>query len=541
MKTGFSEEDQVGIRRAKEILRRLVRQAGMNQQELLAQLEQQGLSIQQSTFSTWLSPRTLNVRPKPEVLRPLVTLCCRQRTAAQRQEVLDELNRLLGFERGPLTSEQIHNRVSKLLEDPPESLSEQQDLLRDQLESLDALLDLIEPRVMDYGCYNPVIFVEAGERKLVKQLLGTHKDSYREYEVESGFEIPLTKIQSLEAMVSIIDDLNEGVRLLQRYLDRHLNDSRGLGPLDAYRVDDYITYAWEISDRLLHYNLVIKAVPALKRALLRQMTVCCGVRYVLGNLTRESSEIAFQNVLALKTRDFDMDIHCSVAVFVGMLARQQMRTGLPECIKRSLRLYRRAVDWLEAHHEQLGTEQEIFHYKKELANLHYDLANFSLPHQQRVPDFERFISTAMSQAVRFYAEVLETENLFVQGLSSVRLGHLRLFYTISRCWGETAYKGEKALLALEPPTQLDESYWTVQIARAIGFGVLARRWPQNSAGYQQQALAALERARLVDGFAERTEQEIAAEYILCELVQAMGGRREAERPLAERDARRYAV
>lgn len=72
--------------------------------------------------------------------------------------------------------------------------------------------------------------------------------------------------------------------------------------VDLYRIEDDITYSWEISDRLLHHNQVIKAVPALKRALLLQMTVCLGMRYILQNQTTESSEIAFQNALELKSR-----------------------------------------------------------------------------------------------------------------------------------------------------------------------------------------------------------------------------------------------
>lgn len=125
MKTGFNQEEQQSIRRAKEILRRLVRQATLNQQTLLEQLSQQGFEIQQSTFSTWLSPKALNVRPKPDILLPLIQLCCPARSPAQHQEVLDELNRLFGFETGPLTAEQIHNRVAHYLDDPPLSLTDQ--------------------------------------------------------------------------------------------------------------------------------------------------------------------------------------------------------------------------------------------------------------------------------------------------------------------------------------------------------------------------------------------------------------------------------
>lgn len=517
VKTGFTQDEIARIGRAKAIVRRLIKGSGMNQQALLARLAESGLVVKQSAFSNWLSPNYPNVRPKQEFLEPLIALCCAERSPAQRQEILDEINLLLGYTQGPMTPELVHNSVAGQLEDPPESLRAQQDLLAHHLSALDALLDLIEPRVMDYGRYHPVIRLESEERNLARQLLGDDKASYREFEVEDGYEIPLTRIQSLDAIVRIIDELNEGARLLQRYLDRHLNEPEGLEHLDGFRVDDYISYAWEISDRLLHHNRTIRAVPALKRALLRQMTTCFGVRYVLENLSGESSEIAFQNVLAIKARDFEFDIHCSVAVFVGMLARRLLRQGSEASLARGLRLYRRASEWLARHHGALGTEQEIYHYKKELANLHYDLANFALPQQARVPGFEAFFATAMSTAAQHYREVLESENLFVQGLSPSRLAHLQVFYTLARCWSEPQSKAEQALAALSEPAQLDESYWTYQIARAVGFAILAHRGGKGADGWRRQAGDALARARLVDGFAARTDQEMAAEYVLSRL------------------------
>ncbi|HEY9843952.1 MAG TPA: hypothetical protein V6D23_26005, partial [Candidatus Obscuribacterales bacterium] len=331
MKTAFSPEQQLRIRRAKEILRHLCKSSGMSQKQLLQQLERQSLTVQQSAFANWLSPKFLNVRPKPEILAPLVSICRADRSLEQQQEILDEINLLLGYSQGPLSSEQIHNQVSEqLAEAPLQSLNPQQERLAHHLEALDGLLDLIEPRVMDYGLYHPVIRLEANETQLVRQLLGPEKSAYKDYLSEDGFEIPLTKIQSQEAIIRIIDEINEGTRLLQRYLDRHLNHPEGMARLDFIRVEDYISYAWEVSDRLLHHNQVIRALPALKRALLRQMTACMGVRYILQNQSGESSEIAFQNLIALKSKDFAFDIHCSVAVFVGMLARQLLRSGSPE-------------------------------------------------------------------------------------------------------------------------------------------------------------------------------------------------------------------
>ena len=517
MKIGFSATEQTRIRRAKEILRRLVRSSGGSQQDLLARLADQGLSLQQSAFSNWLSPKAANVRPKQEYLVPLIQHCCPDRSPAQQQEILDEIQLLLGYESVPLSPELIHNQVSEqVLGEPGESLSQQKDQLAHHFAGLDALLDQIEPLVMDYGRFHPVIRLEADQRQLLKQLLGPDKASHQEFAVEDGFEIPLTRIQSQQFMVSIIDDLNQGARLLQRYLDRHLNDPEGLAHLDSFRADDYIAYAWEISDRLLHHNRLIKAVPALKRALLRQMTTCFGVRYVLQNLSGESSEIAFQNVLALKTRDFEFDIHCSVAVFIGILARQLLKSGEPERIRRALRLYERAVDWL-GRHEQLGTEQEIYHYKKELANLHYDIANFGLRQQALIPGFEAFFGRAMAAAGRAYREVLESENLFVQGLSDARRLHLQIFYALASCWSEPLGKAEKLLAALELPESLNERYWTIQIAHAIGYATLASRGGKQAETYGQQAREALRCAELVTGFAERTRLEIDAEFVLSRL------------------------
>lgn len=520
MKTGFSEAELRRIQRGKEILRHLIKTQPKNQQQLLSELNARGFDVKQSTFSNWLSPKFLNVRPKPEFLEPLVAICCPERSAAQQAEILDELNLLLGYEAGPLTPELLHNSVAEQLDEAPSlSLNQQQAALADHLEALDALLDVIEPRILDFGRLDPMIRLESDERQLARQLLGPEKTRYRDYEVETGFEIPLTHIRSHTAMTRIIDDLNAGTRLMQRYLDRHLNVPDGLDRLDFYRIEDFIAYSWEISDRLLHHNQVVKAVPALKRALLRQMTICFGLRFVLQNLTGESSEIAFQNVLALKTRAFALDIHCSVAVYMGILARQLMRSGESRRMQRARQLYRKAVEWIEKHHASLSTEQEVFHYKKELANLHYDLANFALPHQQQLTDFQVFFERAMAEAARLYGEVLETDNLFLQGLSAQRRTHLEIFFAIARCWSRPDAGAEAGLEALSTPPALDENFWTREIARAIGYAVLSRRQPGKRARkHREQALKALNQARLVTGYAERTAQEIASEYVLQELV-----------------------
>lgn len=44
---------------------------------------------------------------------------------------------------------------------------------------------------------------------------------------------------------------------------------------------------------------------------------------------------------------------------MGIVARPLMRSGNAGRMQRALRLYAKATQWIEKHHEQLGTDQEI--------------------------------------------------------------------------------------------------------------------------------------------------------------------------------------
>ncbi|HEY9841939.1 MAG TPA: hypothetical protein V6D23_15860, partial [Candidatus Obscuribacterales bacterium] len=456
--------------------------------------------------------------PKQEYLLPLLELLTPGQSAEQRQEMLDDLLYLLGYAEAPMIQEVLHNQVGEQLHGSlRESLNQNQSLLGHHLEAFEQLLDLIEPKILEYDKGFPVIYLEAEDTRLLKQLLGPDKQLHQSFRVEAGgYEIPLTRIQSLEVMVQIINELNEGARLLQGYVDRHLNQPEGWELLDFYRVEDFVSYAWEIADRLLYNSQLCKAVPALKRTLLRMMTVCWGIRYILENQTRETSEVSFQNILERKGKESRADINCSVAVYMGMLARQFLRSQVLARIERGYTLYQRAAGLLAKHHEVLNTVQESYYYKKELANLHFDVANLSLACQEISARAQQTFKPAMQQAASCYSAVVDEEHIFFQGLSEQRAHHLRMFHVLSQCWTQPRLPKAAALIeALSPGQQLDESYWGTQIARAMAYSTLALRTHGSEAGeYRQAGLKALEQAGLVPGFGERTEQERASEFLL---------------------------
>lgn len=518
MKTGFNDTQQQHIRRAKQVLKHLWNESGLKQADILTGLEARGFPLKLSTLSTWFSYKEGNtIRPKEDYLAPLVELLASQQTAEQRQEVLDDLNFLLGYSEAPVIQEVLHNQViAQLQGNLQESLEQSRHLLGDHLEALEQLLDLIEPKIFEYDKGYPVIHLEPDEHRLLKQLLGPDKKLHQAYRVEEGYEIPLTKIQSLEFMVQIINDLNEGARLLQGYVDRHINHPDGFQLLDFYRVEDFVSYGWEIADRLLYNSQLCKAVPALKRTLLRLMTVCWGIRYIFENQTRETSEVTFQNLLERKGKSNPSDIRCSVAVYMGMLARQFVRSKVPGRIERGYTLYQRAAGLLETHHEQLNTAQEVYFYKKELANLHFDIANLSLACLQLSPQAPRQFKPAIQKAALAYTTVLDEDHVFYQGLSEQRAHHLRIFHVLSQCWTQLKLSKAAALVeSLSPGDQLNEHYWTTQIARSMAYSALAlRATGADSCHYREQALRLLEHASLVPGFAERTRLEQDNEFLL---------------------------
>lgn len=518
MKTPFDEGERQRIRQAKQILRHLWKQSNVSMDEVLEQLGKQGLPLKKSTLSTWFSLKPDNIiRPKEDYLEPMVMLFLPAAKPEQRQEVCDELRQLLDYAAGPMPSESLRNRLAEQLdENLGRTLRASQHQLSVQLEALESLLEAIEPRILDYDKGFPVIRIEEeGSLKLLRQLLGKDRALHAQFSVEGGYEIPLTRVQSLETITEIINLLNEGSRLLRAYVERHMLDDGWLSS-DLPRIEDFVTYCWEISDRLLHHNLLCKSVPALKRTLLRIMATCWGIRYILENQQGSRSEVQFQNLLALKGKTSQADIQCSVAVYMGMLARQCVRSKAPSRLERGYSLYTRAAKLLKDHHEQLNTAQEVYFYKKELANLHFDIANLSLACAEFSPTARQVFKPAIEAAAVGYAQVLDEDHVFYQGLSPQRAQHLRLFHVLSQCW--TAPKPERALPLIEamlPGEVLNESYWTAQIARAMAYSILALRSRGSvAAGYRETGLKALEQAALVSGFAERTRTEIESEYML---------------------------
>lgn len=523
MKEGFSKQEQQHIIRGKQILRRLWDNSSLKQMEVLNHLATQGLDVKKSTFSMWFSVQEGNfIRPKKEFIEPLIRLFCKGfKTDEQITEICDEVNLLLGYAEGPFTSEMVQNQVAEQLNENLERvLRQSQEQLSHHVSDLDWLLDEIEPKILEYDKGYPVIFIETSEKKLLKSLLGPEKGLYEQYRVEDGYEVPLSQIQSLEMIASIVNNLNEGSRLLRAYIERHILDEEGVLSMDFPRVEDFVDYTWEISDRLLYNNVLCKAVPVLKRTLLRIMTTCWGMRYILKNQTQELNEALFQNILERKGKTSHADINCSVAVYMGVLARQFLKSPSPERVKRGLTLFRRAAQLLEQEHEKLNTEQEQFYYKKELANLCYDAAVLMLPHQKKNQDCQTGFTAAMQRAHHFYSQVLVNVNLFLMGLTEQRANHLRIFYTISLCWVcPRLSDGIGEINKLSASDTLNEGFWLIQMGKAIAYAVLHHRSQDTKTQqqYKEASMASLYRAMLVPGLADKTRQEVNSDFVLRQL------------------------
>lgn len=519
MKTAFDADERKRILEAKQILRHLWKQSGLSMDQVIEQFAQETLKLKKSTLSTWLSlnPEAI-VRPKEEYLEPLVRILTPRARQEQRQETLDEVRTLLDFDPGPLSSEALRNRLSQQLDDNlVYTLQNSQHQLSVQLEALENLLELIEPKILEYDKGFPVIRIEEeGSLKLLRQLLGKEREAHRQYQVEGGYEIPLTKVQSLETITEIINLLNEGSRLLRAYVERHLLEE-GYLSVDLPRIEDFITYCWEIADRLLHHNLLCKSVPLLKRTLLRIMATCWGIRYVLENQTGSRSEVQFQNLLQLKGKTSQADIQCSVAIYMGMLVRQYLRQGSASKLQQTLQLYRKANDMLTRWHPELNTEQEIFYYKKELANLCYDVASLLLWQQKNSSQVAEVIKQSMQQAVATYAEVLETVNLFYEGLTEQRSQHVRAFYLLSLCWTSSNLKKTVAEInKLSSGEVLNQQFWFMQLVKASAYSILLYRSrnPSDQESYRQAGETHLQKALLVTGLNAQTQQEIEQDFIL---------------------------
>lgn len=488
--------------------------------EVMQQLEAAGEPTKKSTLSMWFSVKEDNfIRPKAELLPLLLKQFLPEADTGQFQETLDELNSYFLYSKGPMSSEALRNHISKQLDDTLIStLKRNQQALSIYTEALEELLEAIEPKVLEYDKGYPVIRIEGEDLKLLRSLLGKERSVHKAYQVEDGYEIPLTKIQSFEALTEILNHLNEGSRVLRGFVERDILENAYLGD-QLPRIEDFVSYCWEISDRLLHNNLLCKNVPVLRRTLLRVMATCWGIRYLLKNQTGQVSEIQFQNILKLKGKENEADINCSVAVYMGILARQFIRQGSRERVQQGTKLYTKARELLLKYHAQLHTEQEIFFYKKEIANLSYDMGSFLLWHQSQNPRYRSLSQDAMQEAAQYFSQVLETVNLFYQGLTEPRAQHVRGFYVLSLCW--TLVPPKKAvgeINKISAGQNFNQQFWFTQIVKAIAYGTLWYRSENESekTEFFKAAESHLQKALLVPGFNEQTQQECEQDYILSQ-------------------------
>ncbi|MGV3525967.1 MAG: hypothetical protein ACO1RX_17220 [Candidatus Sericytochromatia bacterium] len=517
MKVGFSVAEQAQIFRAKSILKQLWKNSGFSQKEVLEHLRAQGLSIPQSTLSTWFSTKEGNYfRPKTDSLELLIQLFC---PPEQREETLEELRLLLGYLKGPMTPEMIKNKVAhQLRENTFSVLEENQHAQRRLLQELDVLLEQIEPLMLNYSKGYPTLFVPSGDRKRLRQLIGKERRVHTQYAVEGGYEIPFSHLLCSDTLTEIINRLNEGTRLLQAYIDRHISaQDDGQLQLDFFRVEEYVMYAWEIADKLLQNNTLCKATPVLKRTLLRTMTVAWGIQYILENQNRSLSEIQFQNILRLKGKHSDADIYCSVAVYKGALARQYLRSPSVHKAEQGLKLFQQASQQLETYYPKLSTEQDSYFYKKELANLYYDMAHSILNRSHDLAHYASQGEPLMKKAYLHYHAMMNTPNVFVQGLCEERAVHIHIFYMISACWSlPLPKKALQIINLLRDERILDAQYWKIQIAKAIAYSVLAfkAKRPVHQQEFLGLAREALHKSCLPDGFRTATEREINSEFVL---------------------------
>lgn len=514
MKPKSTPLETANIQRAKAMLRHLWKSSGVKQAEVLKHLSTLGFEIKKSTFSMWLSDKTDNyVRPQAECVKPMLELfCAESHEPEQIEEIYEELQILLNNS-GVMSTQALQNKIQFELDD--DTLQFHQTQLEGHLPRLEALLREIEDHVFQYDKGYPVIRVEQSEKKLLKALLGKDKALWESYASDDGYEVPLTQVRSLDSLTEVINHLNEGIRLLRAYVEASLLEQGGLG-YGYPRVEDFLNYTWEISDRLLNNNQVCKSVPRLKKTLLTLMATCQGIIYLVKNQYMSQSEVAFHNVLKLKGKDSQADVDCSVAVFMGTLARQLLRHGNPEKRQKGMGIFKRAKSLLEKSAPKLEDEEAQFFYTKELGNLCYDIASLMLWNPKEFRNFEADFESLMKGSHEAYKQVLQTSNLFYQGLTESRAMHLRVFYLLSFCWVTPKLKyGVEEINKLNAGQTLNEMFWLVKIAQAIAYAILHRRETgENKARFLKAAQDFLTQARMVPGFEAQTQAEIESDFML---------------------------
>ena len=502
------------IKQAKRLLRTLLLQSQLKQQEVLEALSKQGLQIKKNTLSNWFSESDLK-RPPLEALSPILHILAPSKSPEDVLAIYDELSHLLGYQRKPESAEHILNQISQHLNHKmTERLLQQRLQLEDEWPPLLDLLYELDEQIFEYDRSFPVLRLEHGE--IEKHLLIKNKALYENYRVSGGYEIPLTKVASADLLTSIINQLHEGVRVLRAYVEKNLLSEAPPG--DHYPLfEELLKYIWEIVNRLL-FNPLCQQDQEKKRTLLSVVGTCQGIYYLLDSLKGHNGLIKFQNMLQLKGMSSPAEIHCSMAVYVGVVARQTLNAARKNKdsigLKRGLTLFKEAFKALEVHHQKRHTEQTIYYYKKEMANLAYDIASLLL----WFDDQSAQIQDLMTLAHDYYAQVIETINLFQAGLSEHRAAYIQAFYTITKAWcGSEAGAVQEQINQLNPGPEFNEDFWVSQIAKAISYGVLHLRFTApgtESSQYLVHMKRAYLEAKQVPGRQQELNREMEQDYIL---------------------------
>lgn len=515
-RSALSPQKQAQILQAKQLLRTLWAKSGLKQKEVLEALKQHQVVVKKNTLSNWFSESDLK-RPPESALWPLLEILGGDREALP--PLYDELAHLLGYQLMPESSEAILNQITRRLnEQMAERLRFHREVLEDDWPALLDLLYEIDEDIFEYDRGFPVIRIELSEQEKLRHLLGKDKQRYDAYRVSEGYEIPLSRLESFDLLTGIINHLHEGVRVLRAYVEKNLLSETPPGE-DYPLFEELLKYIWEIVNRLL-YNPLCQERKSLKKTLLTVIGTCQGIFYLLDFQQGRDSAVAFQNVLQLKGMHSLAEIHCAVAVYMGVVARQILASARkhqdPAGLKRSWAFFREALQLLERDHQALESERDLYYYKKEIANLCYDWATLLLWFEGEAERAQELMHRAHS----YYAQVLETINLFQKGLSEQRATYIRAFYTITDAWcakqpGPVLGK----LNLLSPGETLNEIFWITQVARAVAYGVLHLRFStETQSAYRTTMQEALFQAQRVSRLETDLEREMEQDFVLHKLA-----------------------
>lgn len=522
MRHELNSQQIIHIKKAKLILRNLLDQSGFRHKFVMESLAQSGFTIKKSTFANWFGTSETNLhRPPEEILAPLVRLLLKDKDPNSIGDVLEQLNYLLGYKIPQLkTAEEILSELTSQLEWVGLAhLEHKQNQLQMYIDRLDELLAQIEPFVLNLDKGAPVIRIPHGEGKQVTMLTGKKGEDLNQYRISEGFEVPLTHVQSLDILSEMINQMNEGIHILRTYVENLLMGTDEIEQICFQRVEDFVSFTWEISDRLLYNNFLCRSTPLLRRTLLRMMATCQGIRYLMQCQEGNYDYQPFKAVLSYKNLGYDAELNCAIAVYIGIIARQIIKTfRFSHSLQQGLNLFEKARKKLEKNIPQLSLEEDRFYFLKELANLYHDIASLMLNHQKAFPHILKQIEAWMGKSNTYYEQVLFTPNAFVLGLNSPRLLRLHSFRLITKAW---SCKKPEAVLTelpvLQTVNELSGTFWVTNMAQAVIWGIFALRFPSFLPQARDQAWEAIQKASLVAGLAQRTKEELHGDYVLSTL------------------------